>query len=72
MGRGRGILGLVAHGWPWLPRGGATALRGGATELMGDVVVLVLSERHKKERQRRAEVERGERGGERTKGTEGE
>lgn len=31
-------------GRPWLPRGGATALRGGATELMGDVIVLLLSE----------------------------
>lgn len=41
-GWGWGILGR-----PWLPRGGATALRGGATELMGDVIVVVLSERHK-------------------------
>ena len=28
-----------------LPRGGATALRGRATELMGDVILVLLSER---------------------------
>lgn len=43
------------HGRPWLPRGGATALGGGATELMGDVIILLVSERwiNKKERTRR-------------------
>lgn len=34
---------VAAHGRPWLPRGGATALGGGATELMGDVVIFLLS-----------------------------
>lgn len=35
----------ASHSRPWLPRRGATALRGRATKLMGDVVVILLSER---------------------------
>lgn len=68
-GRGR----RLAHGRPWLPRGGATALRGRATELMGDVIIFLLSktqnsrrEKEKEEKERRGlkkEMKAGESGG---------
>lgn len=48
----------MAHGRPWLPRGGATALGGGATELMGDVVIFLLSERQTDKQTREAKIER--------------
>lgn len=50
----------MAHGRPWLPRGGATALGGGATELMGDVVVFLLSERQTDKQTRDKEREEEE------------
>lgn len=50
----------MAHGRPWLPRGGATALRGWATELMGDVVIILLSERQTHRRGQRKDSRRKE------------
>ena len=55
---GRGGARGVAHGRPWLPRGGATALGGGATELMGDVVIFLLSERQTDKQTRETKAER--------------
>lgn len=59
-GGGVGWGGRLAHGRPWLPRGGATALGGGATELMGDVVILLLSERDKQTGETKRKRSRGE------------
>lgn len=50
-GRGR----RLAHGRPWLPRGGATALRGRATELMGDVIIFLLSKTQNSKRDKEKE-----------------
>lgn len=45
----------LAHGRPWLPRGGATALRGRATELMGDVIIFLLSKTQNSRRDKKEE-----------------